>query len=164
MRNMISASDNEALNELTMALGRDNETKGKEMVNEFCKKHDYEDTHMGRLLLKKNQKDDNYTSVKDCGKFLYDIYTGEIEGAEEILGYMKQQERVSKIPQGIPPHVTVANKTGELSDVENDVAIVFLDTNPYIICIMADKLDDTYKTREIEAELSEKIYLYMCGE
>ena len=164
MEQMITVSDNEALNDLTHALGNGNDSEGKNLVNTFCRKHRYYDTHMGRLLLKKNQKDDNYTSVTDCGKFLCDIYNNKLENSDKILDYMKRQERVSKIPAGIPEGVEVANKTGELSNLENDVAIVFLENNPYIICIMADEVDDPEKMRKSEAEISEKIYFYISRE
>ena len=164
MEKMITVSDNEAFNDLTHALGQGNDSEGKNLVNTFCRRHGYYDTHMGRLLLKKNQKDDNYTSVTDCGKFLDDIYNNKLEGSDKILDYMKHQERVSKIPAGIPDDVEVANKTGELSDLENDVAIVFSKDHPYIICLMSDEVSDTEKTRRAEAEISEKIYLYISGE
>ena len=164
MKQMITVSDNEALNDLTYALGHGNDSEGKNLVNTFCRKHGYYDTHMGRLLLNKNQKDDNYTSVSDCGKFLNDIYDNKLEKSYKILDYMKQQERVSKIPAGIPEGIEVANKTGELSNLENDVAIVFLEDHPYIICLMSDEVDDTEKTRKTEAKISEKIYLYLSGE
>ena len=40
---------------------------------------------MGRLLLADNSNGDNYTSVKDCGKFLKTIYQMDKGHAQKIL-------------------------------------------------------------------------------
>lgn len=164
VKTMITISDNGAANSLILALGNNNKFAGMDKVNVYCEKHEYNSTHMGRLLLQSNIEDDNYTSVEDCGKILLELYTEKIEGAENILKYMKLQERVSKIPAGIPAGVVVANKTGELLDVENDVAIVFEENSPYILCIMTQNLKDASLARSLETQLSSEIYLYMSGE
>ena len=164
VRKMISESDNDASNKLTIALGNGSDIGGRNIVNDFCESHGYSDTHMGRMLLESNEFDDNYTSVSDCGKALEDIYNNQLCDSEKILNYMKQQERVSKIPAGIPDGIASANKTGELSDVENDIAIIFSINHPYIICIMSDGLSDTYSARQSETEISRRIYSYICGE
>lgn len=164
LKEMITVSDNEAMNHLTIAIGKGKASVGLKKVNNYAKHHGYYDTHLGKLLLQNDNSDENYTSVEDCGKFLYDIYMNRLKGSDKILDYMKKQERTSKIPSGIPEDVVVANKTGELSDVENDVAIVFTKGHPYIICIMADRLEDTYTARLDEAKISEEIYNYILDE
>ena len=161
MSRMITASDNDAANTLTLALGSGNESEGMYKINSYCESHGYSSTHMGRLLLHSNEFDDNYTSVNDCGNFLEDIYNGEIYGADSILSYMKNQERISKIPAGVPSGVTVANKTGELADVENDVAIIFADTGAYALSIMTEYVDSPGNVRAWESQLSADIYVYM---
>ena len=158
LKKMITISDNDSANHLITAIGNGDSINGMNIINKFCSAHLYNDTHIGRLLLESKENDDNYTSVADCGKILNDLYNGEILGADEIIGLMKQQERVQKIPRGVPDDICVANKTGELLDVENDVAIVYLDDSPYIICIMAEELSNVSVVRDEESQLSQEVY------
>lgn len=161
IRLMISVSDNQAANTIVRRLGQGDAKKGMEAVNQFCLSHEYTETSMGRLMLDLEAETDNYTSVIDCGKFLRDIYSGRLAGADSILAYMKQQERIGKIPAGVPEGIVTANKTGELSDVENDAAIVYTDTKDYVICVMTGQLQDVLAGRETVISLSSLVYQYM---
>ena len=78
--------------------------------------------------------------------------------ADQMLNLLKQQQRIGKIPAGIPEGVETGNKTGELADVENDAAIVWAGETPYILCVMADQLTDTQAAREKIVALSSEIY------
>lgn len=160
---MLSASDNNAANTLVVRLGSDSAEAGIAAVNAFCANHGYDDTSMGRLMLDFSTVADNYTSARDCGKFLRDIYQGSLAGSEEILTCLKEQERVGKIPAGVPSDVVTANKTGELDDVENDAAIVYGENGAYILCVMMNRLQDTAAGRETIVQLSETVYEYMSG-
>lgn len=161
MEAMITVSDNDAANQLVIDLGNGDGTAGREKVNAYCQSHGYTESHMGRMLLAPNDQDDNYTSVADCGKFLRDVYQDKAEGAAKIVAYMKQQQRTLKIPAGVPSGVVVANKTGELADVENDAAIVYLDQQPYILCVMTQGLSDASAARQVIVHVSDEVYQYM---
>lgn len=161
IKNMISASDNNATNTLVTRLGDGDPKNGMEMVNQFCAGHGYTDTSMGRLMLDFDSESDNYTSVRDCGKYLKDIYNNNLTGSDEILEFLKAQERTSKIPAGVPTGVTTANKTGELDDVENDAAIIFGDNGTYVLCVMMNSLQDAAGGRAVITELSAMVYDYM---
>ncbi len=107
----------------------------------------------------------NFTSVKDCGIILEKIYRGELVSAEyssEMLELLKGQQRRLKIPKYLPSDVTIANKTGETSTAQNDVAIIYTDKADYIICIMindyANSMDDAM---DIIARMSEAAYKYI---
>lgn len=155
---MISVSDNTACNSLVTMLGGGDAQAGMAKVNEYCMNHGFADTHMGRLMLQPNDQDDNYTSVWDCGNFLMNIYNGGLAGSDQILQYMKQQERRGKIPAGVPSGVETANKTGELDSVENDAAIIFHPSGAYVLCVMSEYLSDTYSSRIFINSLSEMVY------
>lgn len=155
---MISVSDNTACNSLIEILGGGDTQAGMAAVNAYCMAHGFTETHMGRLMLQPNDQDDNYTSVQDCGNFLINIYNGGLAGSDQILQYMKQQERRSKIPAGIPSGVETANKTGELDSVENDAAIIFHPSGAYVLCVMSEYLSDPYASRLFINSLSEKVY------
>ena len=158
VRKMITVSDNDATNELIHKLGNGDAALGMTTVNQFCQEYHFDDTSMGRLMLDFDSVTDNYTSVKDCTDILDKIYNGDLPGASSILEYLKQQERTEKIPAGIPTGITVANKTGELPDVENDAAIIYLDQIHYILCVMTEKQADTSRSRQMIVDLSKTVY------
>ena len=141
-------------------------------VNKFCQDHGYTSTSMGRLLLADNSNEDNYTSAKDCGKFLKTIYqidkgtatdnNDTLAGAEYMYRLLKMQTRKNKIPAQMPSEVKVANKTGELDHVENDVGIIY-DTAKgidLVVCFMSQDLNDTSAAQNTIAQDSRAIYGY----
>ena len=156
---MITVSDNDAANELVKLLGGGDTSKGMMVVNSFCTQYGYNNTSMGRLLLTDNTTADNYTSVKDCGKFLYHMYNNKFTHSSDMMELLLAQTRRGKIPAGIPDGVQVGNKTGELDDVQNDAAIVYAE-KPYVVCIMAEGVSGTDGPVQAIASLSNVIYGY----
>ena len=167
---MITVSDNDAANSLVSCLGSGDSTAGMQKVNSFCQSHGYTNTSMGRLLLASNEFGDNYTSAYDCGKFLKEIYqicsgttqTPSLLHAEEMYSLLKQQQRTNKIPATLPEGVSVANKTGELSDVENDAGILYnaQGGNDLVIVFLSQNLSSPGEAQNTIAQLSRSIYLY----
>lgn len=155
---MIIVSDNDSANQLVTLLGGGDSSAGRQVVTEYCTEHDYSGTSMGRMLLEENTNGENYTTVGDCASFLEGIYYKEFDYWAEMLDRLESQQRRSKIPAQIPDGVAIANKTGELTGVENDVAIVYGEKNPYIICIMTDGLTDSSVAVDCIAEMSGQIY------
>lgn len=161
IRKMLSESDNDAANTLIRDLGNGNVDDGMKKINDFCKKHEFSDTSIGRVMLDFDAEQDNYTSALDCADFLAAVYDRELIGSESILKYLLEQERTEKLPAGVPPEVIVANKTGELEDVENDTAIFLADKGTYIVTVMMSDLRDTEEARETIRNLSARVYQYM---
>ena len=162
LSDMITVSDNTAANTLTNYLGDGDDATGRGAVNEYCASNNYESTTMGRMLLAPADNGDNLTSVSDCAEFLRKVYKNEIPHAEEMLDFLKNQQRTHKIPAGLPEGVESANKTGELDTVENDAAIVFADT-PYILCIMSENLSDAGAAQNNIAGISADMYNLIEG-
>lgn len=167
---MITVSDNDAANSLVSCLGGGDSTAGMQKVNSFCQAHGYTSTSMGRLLLASNEFGDNYTSAYDCGKFLKEIYqicagtaqSQSLSYAEDMYALLKQQQRSNKIPAALPEGVSVANKTGELSDVENDAGILYNTQggNDLVIVFLSQNLTSAGDAQSTIAQLSRSIYLY----
>ena len=169
LTSMITVSDNDAANTLVNWLGSGDNATGMQNVNQFCQSHGYTETSMGRMLLASNEYGDNYTSVSDCGKFLREIYEGcqrttswvsTLSHSEDMYELLKMQTRTNKIPADMPDGVNVANKTGELSDVENDAGILYdaPGGTDLVICFMSQNLSDTAAAQTVIAQVSRMIY------
>lgn len=167
---MISVSDNDAANTLVNWLGNGNDAAGMAKVNNFCQEHGFTSTQMNRLLLAGKENGDNYTSVKDCGTFLKQIYqvvngtlpSSTLANADAMYFQLKTQQRKNKIPAQLPEGVGTANKTGELDTVENDAAIIY-DTAKgidLVVCFMSQDLTDTGAAQNTIATDARAIYGY----
>ena len=77
-----------------------------------------------------------------------------------MLSLLAAQTRRNKIPAQMPAGVAVANKTGELSDVENDAAIIYNTSNDLVIVFMSEYLSEAGSAQNTIASLSRMIYDY----
>lgn len=165
LSDMISLSDNEAANELVRYLSDSHDHRdGMEKVNEFIEEHNFTDTHQYNGLEDSNLwygDQANVTSVKDCGRFLEEIYEGDMVShlaSRQLEGYLLNQDITWKIPAGIPSEIKTANKTGEKDNTQNDVSIVYTPYRDYIICVMATDLTDEDTAVENIRAVSGKVY------
>lgn len=144
---MISNSDNDAWVNLETIIGYGSYRNGYTSVTQFARNEGFSNT--GRLV---DQNDNwngnggmNWTSVKDVGTCLDEIYHGtyvDQQASEKILNLMKQQTHLNKIPAGLPAGTVCANKTGELDLTQNDAAIVYGPKTNYILVVMSDGMND----------------------
>ncbi len=151
---MINNSDNDAANRMIDRLGFDK-------INNYINSHEYTSTQIHRKMLQGTENGDNYTSVLDVGKLLEEMYRGRCvseSASQEMIEILKSQTLTSKIPAGVPSGVQTANKTGELSTVENDAAIVYKDGAPYVVVIMSNEVSNTAEARNNIKEMSSMIY------
>jgi len=148
IEHMITQSDNTAANALISYFGF-------ARINAEAQKIGMHNTHLKRhfldwaAIVKHNE---NVTTAADMGLLLYQIERGAHEGimtiaqpadCRKMIGFMLGQEDREKIPAGLPPGVSVANKTGEITGVRSDVAIVDpFGENPYVITVLSKDLDD----------------------
>jgi len=87
------------------------------------------------------------------------------ESKREVIGILLEQRFNSMIPAGLPPHATVAHKTGEISTACHDIGIVYLpEREPYIAVVLTEFDPDTEGRRETVAAISETIYRSLLGE
>jgi beta-lactamase class A len=145
---MIKQSDNTAANALISHFGF-------ETINAVCLSAGMTGTHLRRHFLDWAaivRHNENVSTARDMGALLYQIERGSREGLDTIakaqscramIEIMLGQEDRDKIPAGLPPGTQVANKTGEITGVRNDVAIVepFGDV-PYVLVVMTKELRD----------------------
>ena len=146
LRRMITESNNDDCNYLTIKNGGGDEAKGFDRENELSIALGCENTERGSYLVQFNgrkgpYRHDNYTSPRDCGRILKAIYNKTLvseEASEEMLGLLLDQTRRWKIPESVPEGTKVANKTGETDTTNSDIAIVFSPGGDYIICVLGN--------------------------
>lgn len=154
IRIMINRSDNDATNRLIEKLSF-------EKIRQYIRTNNYTSTQLSRKMLQSNSNGENYTSVIDVGNLLESMYRGTCvteQASKEMIEILKTQTLKSKIPAGVPSGVETASKTGELSDTENDAAIVYKNGAHYVVVVMSNNLTDTAKARNDIKEISKKIY------
>ena len=98
------------------------------------------------------QHSENLSTPRDMGKLLYALERGAHEGIRTIaspascrkmIDIMLRQEDRDKIARGLPPGTALANKTGEIDGVRNDVGIVEpYGEQPYVIAVFTKDLAD----------------------
>jgi beta-lactamase class A len=78
---------------------------------------------------------------------------------KEMLDLMLRQKVRDRIPALLPPNTKIANKTGDLSDVENDAGLVFLPNGQRLaITVMVHNVSDLSAARQFISELSLAAY------
>ncbi|KFI93774.1 beta-lactamase [Bifidobacterium stellenboschense] len=126
---MITVSSNEATNSLISTLGGGDMNAGFAQVNEIAARYGFKESHIDQALgVVDVDQSHKTTTVDDAGRFMAAVYWGGLvskDASRRMLDLLLGQTRRSKIPAGVPAGVTVANKTGENTGVENDAAIVF---------------------------------------
>ncbi|MFN2461740.1 MAG: serine hydrolase [Candidatus Velthaea sp.] len=96
---------------------------------------------------------ENVTTPRDMALLLYGIERGAREGLDTVarsascramIDVLLGQEDRSKIPRGLPAGTPCANKTGEITGVRNDAAIVdpYGDA-PFVLVVLTRALRDT---------------------
>ena len=167
INSMITVSDNTAANTLIDLLGQGDAQAGMDAVNQYCQENGYSQTHLGRKFLVSNPTDDNYTSANDIRNLMAAIYNGKCvneEASAKMYSYLKNQERLWKIPAGLSGTGAVtANKTGELGGeygdyVENDVAIITYNDKAYVLSVMSAKLQDVYTAQSRISSISRLVF------
>ncbi|MCH5210817.1 MAG: serine hydrolase [Oscillospiraceae bacterium] len=164
---MITESSNECANSLLLVLGNGSYAEGISCVNSFIANNGYDE-----YTAEYNGFEDpasfvggsfNVTSVHDCGLILNDIYEGSCvspEMSDIMLEILKDQQTDYKLVNNLPPDTVVANKSGEMDTVENDVGIVFSPNVDYIICVMSNDWSNPYSAIENIQTISQTVYEY----
>ncbi len=105
-----------------------------------------------------NRKDTIFTNASDVSLYLEKLYNGTLLSKEKrdyLIGLMQQQKFRSGIPAGCQSCI-IADKTGDLTNVRHDAAIVNSKGHTYILVIMTSGAQ--YKQI---AELTQLINNYM---
>ena len=169
LNSMITVSDNEAYNQLVRYNSKSRSfVAGAGTVNKYLKKNGYTKTGCHSTLHPSassftSDGGSNSASAKDCGILLERIYRGKCVSAKysrEMKNLLLRQTRRWKIPAGIPSGIKVANKTGETSTVQHDMAIVYGKKTDYVICVFSSTGSESYAVPRIQS-ISRTVYQYL---
>jgi len=104
----------------------------------------------------------NTTTARDLAIILRAIQEGKAGSAgatREMLAILLAQEFNEKIPAGLPAGVRVAHKTGDITAVSHDAAIVYPPgRSPYVLVVLTRGIADGGKSARLIADLSALIY------
>ncbi len=90
---------------------------------------------------------------------------GTKDACQEMIEILSQQKFRDKIPAGIPEGIKVANKTGSITQIDHDAAIVFPEgRKPYVLVIMTRGIEEREDAEKLIAELSRIVYSDIVGE
>lgn len=102
------------------------------------------------------------TDARDLATLMEAIVRGDgmdAAGREAMRRSLLGQRTRNGIPAGLPPDITVGNKTGTWEGITHDVAFVDAPTGTYIIAILTDEGWNWERIRRI----SEAVYEVMAG-
>jgi beta-lactamase class A len=75
----------------------------------------------------------------------------------EMVAVLKRQTFHDRIPAGLPPGMPVAHKTGEITKIQHDAAIVFA-PRPFVLVVLVRGLDDTKVSAALTADIARLVY------
>ena len=106
----------------------------------------------------------NTTTARDLAIILRAIEEGKAgspAATREMLAILLAQEFNEKIPSGLPPGTRVAHKTGEITAVSHDAAIIYpTGRKPYVLVVLTRGIADGTKSSKLIADISAIMYAH----
>jgi beta-lactamase class A len=106
----------------------------------------------------------NTTTARDLSIILRAIQDGAAAPADatrEMLSILLAQEFNDRIPAGLPPGIRVAHKTGDITAVAHDAAIVYPPARPpYVLVVLTRGIKDEKQSSKLIADISAMIYAH----
>ncbi len=109
----------------------------------------------------------NTTTAYDLALIFKAMYSNQIVNesvCNEMLKILLEQKHKDNIPAKLPGNVRVAHKTGWITGVRHDAAIVYAgDENDYILVLLSKNIIDDSKGKEIIQNISRYVYDYAAN-
>ena len=102
----------------------------------------------------------NTTTATGLGILLQAIADGKAvdpESSRQMVEILEQQKFNEGIPAGLPPGILVAHKTGEITKIHHDAAIVYA-KRPYVLVILVRGLAQIKDSSALMAAISRQFY------
>lgn len=161
---MIIVSDNTCTN-LTI------DNVGIEYIQRVCAEFGCKQTVLGRRLMDYKARArglDNWTSAADMALLLREIWEGTklpVNGQEKMCYNLRSQQFNTKLPRRIPygPNTIIAHKTGEISAVEHDAAIIEVNGNRAYLAVLLHELTDTIAGQDAHVSIGRLVWEYLSA-
>lgn len=75
----------------------------------------------------------------------------------DMIAILKRQKFNDAIPAGVPAGTSVAHKTGNITGIHHDAAVVYA-PRPYVLVLLVRGIDDQKKSAAVMADLSRAVY------
>jgi beta-lactamase class A len=157
---MIIQSDNTATNVLIHMIGMEN-------VNRFIRELGFMDTILKRKMMDFDAKKlgrDNYTTAQDVARLIELMNKGHLiskDYSTMMINIMKMQLDNSMMKLNLDEEIIVAHKTGQLTNINHDVGIVFAKDKNYIFTMLTWNTTDDNYARSIIGRVSKISYDYL---
>ncbi|HYI01033.1 serine hydrolase, partial [Hyalangium sp.] len=106
----------------------------------------------------------NTATARDLATLLAAIEQGKVASArstEAMRTILLAQELNDEIPAGLPPGTRVAHKTGQITGVLHDAAIVYPPGRaPYILVVLTSGIPDEKVARSLIVDISRSVYAH----
>jgi beta-lactamase class A len=158
MRRMITRSSNLATNQLIALTGARNVTEtaralGARNIHVLRGVEDQKAFDRGMI---------NTTTSNDLAVLLRAIEQGQVlspASSAEMREILLAQEFNAKIPAGLPAGTRVAHKTGEITAVSHDAAVVYpAGRRPYILVVLTKGLRESAASSRLIADISRLVW------
>ena len=158
MRRMITRSSNLATNQLIALTGAQNVTTTARSLG------------AGKIQVLRGVEDQkafdrgmiNTTTSSDLAVLLLAIERGQAlspASSAEMREILLAQEFNEKIPAGLPPGTRVAHKTGEITAVSHDAAVVYpAGRRPYVLVVLTKGLRESAQSSALIADISRLVW------
>jgi len=104
----------------------------------------------------------NQTSARDLATLLEAIETGEAASrasCREMIDILARQEFNEEIPAGLPTGTRVAHKTGWITGVNHDAAIVYPPgRKPYVLVVLTKGITERAVAQKLIADISRLVW------
>ena len=77
--------------------------------------------------------------------------------SDEMIAILKRQKFNNRIPEGLPAGIPVAHKTGEITKIQHDAAIVYAG-RPFVLVILVRGLEDAGQGAALAAAITRVLY------
>jgi len=104
----------------------------------------------------------NQTSARDLAVLLEAIESGKAasnEACREMIGILAKQEFNDEIPAGLPAGTRVAHKTGWITGVTHDAALVYPPgRKPYVLVVLTKGIGERPVAQKLIADISRLVW------
>lgn len=114
-----------------------------------------------------NQGLSNSTTASALATLMEAISHGEAISSladQTMVDVLKDQQFNEMIPAGLPSDVIVAHKTGQITQIHHDAAIIYPPNSPpYVLVVLIEGLDDDTQSATLGAKITHAVHSALRG-